>query len=102
MGLKPQQEADPNLQRLLNGDPTVIEEMPNEIDRDTECAMEIERQLRELGGNAKNGGTCLPSGGNFDSLYLREIKKRIISMKIATIDIIEFGMFLRNPCGTNF
>ena len=54
MGLKPQQEADPNLQRLLNGVPTVIEEMPNAIDRVTECAMGIERQLRELGGAMPN------------------------------------------------
>ena len=95
--IKPKQEADPISQRLLNGDPAVIEEMPIEIDRDAERAMEIERQLGELGGNAKLEEHAY-SRGRIRILDIYEkLRRKSPRWRFSMIDIIEFGRFSGNP-----
>ena len=47
MELKPKPYAHPSLQMMSNGDPIDLEEMSNDITRDTECALEVEEMLNE-------------------------------------------------------
>ena len=99
---KPKLGVDPLLRRLLKGDPTAIAEMPEDINRDTECAMEVEMMLNELKPRCRNRRTCLPSGGISVLDIFAKSRSKSFWRRPSMIDIIEFVRFLGNAARGKF